>query len=544
METNRTAPDTGPAPGGEQGERTTDGPQVAGAGGSAPTAGPAGTAPDASGGGFFAWLRALGVPRRAGWLGGVCAGVGARLGIDPIIVRGIVVVLAVLGAPFVLVYAAAWLLLPDTDGEIHFERLLRGTIDPAVIGILILGVVGLLPLVQGGWLGWRWWPELPSIYLPGTGLDLMWPLRVLWILAVVAAIVWFVVWLVRRASADANRPDARPAPSPADSPAGAAAFAGTTGTAAAAAAPASAAPTADPQSEPSAPSAPASDAPAEDLAAWRAQHEAWRTQHAEWRAGQADAARAARLQAAAENKARAHELMAQADAARAARRLSRPRASAAFVFTALGVALIGGAIAAITALGSADTSGFAVPIALAIAVLVLAAGMVVAALRRRRSGALAFFTMTTVFAMIVATLSAGVAQSGTPLGPNASFDLRTGGRYVQPFGDAHLWLFLDGDAPGAAKVTTELTQWRGDTFITLDEDAGLLLDARDAGAVQILVVGEDGAVTEPAFGEFRGLIPVGGPDGVDRDRAEHDTTLVLHQDAGRVYIDIMEEAGR
>ena len=70
---------------------------------------------------------------------------------------------AVLGAPFVLVYAIAWLLLPDTDGEIHLERLTRGIVDPAVVGIAVMGVIGFIPLVQGGWLGWRWWPEWPYI---------------------------------------------------------------------------------------------------------------------------------------------------------------------------------------------------------------------------------------------------------------------------------------------------------------------------------------------------------------------------------------------
>ena len=111
-----------------------------------------------AGPGFFSWLRGLGVPRRQGWLGGVCAGLAARIGIDPIIVRGIVVVVAILGAPFVLLYAAAWLLLPDLEGRIHLERLIGGVVDPAVVGIAVMGVVGLIPVVQGGWLGWQWWP--------------------------------------------------------------------------------------------------------------------------------------------------------------------------------------------------------------------------------------------------------------------------------------------------------------------------------------------------------------------------------------------------
>ena len=171
METNQTAPGAGPVPEDAQGDSASAGQQAEGAVGSA-------SAADATGPGFYAWLRRLGVPRRAGWLGGVCAGVGARLGIDPIIVRGIVVVVAVLGAPFVLVYAIAWLLLPDTDGQIQLERLTRGIVDPAIVGIAVMGVIGLIPLVQGGWLGWRWWPDV-TISDPIFGFNLTWPLRVL-----------------------------------------------------------------------------------------------------------------------------------------------------------------------------------------------------------------------------------------------------------------------------------------------------------------------------------------------------------------------------
>src|SRR5690554_7739636 len=78
---------------------------------------------------FFQWMRGLGITREPGWLGGVAAGLGTRLGIDPILVRGILVVVALLGAPALLLYAAAWLLLPDLEGRIHLERLIPGHFD-------------------------------------------------------------------------------------------------------------------------------------------------------------------------------------------------------------------------------------------------------------------------------------------------------------------------------------------------------------------------------------------------------------------------------
>jgi hypothetical protein len=51
---------------------------------------------------FFTWMRGLAIVRQNGWIGGVCGGVAARLGIDPIIVRGIAVVVVILGGPALL----------------------------------------------------------------------------------------------------------------------------------------------------------------------------------------------------------------------------------------------------------------------------------------------------------------------------------------------------------------------------------------------------------------------------------------------------------
>src|SRR5665213_2958017 len=68
---------------------------------------------------FFDWMRGLHLIRTDGWIGGVCSAIANRLGIDPLIVRGIVVVAAILGAPVLLLYAAAWALLPDAEGRIH-----------------------------------------------------------------------------------------------------------------------------------------------------------------------------------------------------------------------------------------------------------------------------------------------------------------------------------------------------------------------------------------------------------------------------------------
>lgn len=552
METNRTAPHDAEAPRDEQGERTTNGRGTGGgAGGSAPNGGP--------GSGFFADLRRAGVPRREGWIGGVCAGVAARIGLDPILVRGIVVVLAVLGAPFLLIYAAAWLLLPDLEGRIHLEQLFRGVVDPALAGIAVLTVVGIIPLVQGGWLGWRWWPDLPSLPDPLFGFDLSVPLRLFWVLLLLGGLAALVVWLVRRASATGGvDASARPAPAqaapaqstPAEAGAGSgsapaapeasagldASAAATTATTAAFAGEAPPAPAPPPPP----PLEPGADASGEELGAWRQSHDAWRAEHAEWRAGQAEADRRARAAAAEENRAQARELMARADAARAARRASRPRASAAFVFTALGLAIVGGAVAAIAAMSSASTDGFAVPLALATAVCVFAVAMVIAALRRRRSGWLAFFASATTLVMLAATAIAAVLPEGRLIGPNASISLSTPQRLVQPLGDAYLSLYTTPGSAAEGPATVELSQGIGQAWVTIDDGDRLQLDASDAGGVTIWVTDENGGMS--AIGpDTRRPFVVGGPDGLASDEGPVDARLVLRQWTGSVYVEIRSE---
>ncbi|PWC03628.1 hypothetical protein DCE94_11490 [Agromyces badenianii] len=536
METNPTAPEADPVQDDAKGDSAASGPTTPEAAGSPPSSGGPGAATPApgTGTGFSPWLRRLGVPRRSGWLGGVCAGVAARLGIDPIIVRGIVVVIALLGAPLVLLYAVAWLLLPDTDGEIHFERLTRGIVDPAIVGIAVMGVIGLVPLVQGGWLGWRWWPDM-TISDPIFGSDLTWPLRVLWVLLIVGAVIALVVWLARRASQ--NPPDGG-GPRMAS-----AATAAAPGYPASTAFAASDAPATTGTAASTEPPVPANGADAAAIAEWRAQHEAWRLSHAEWKSGQESAERAARARAAAENKAKAIALTAQADEARAARRASRPRASAAFVFTFLGLALVAGSIAAIWALGRPSVAGFAIPIALAAVTILLSLGMVIAALRRRRSGALAFTTTLATASMMVAVLASSFMPQGVLIPPGHSVSLDRTQRLVQPFGDAYL--YATPSLIGDSTPVIELRQGTGDTWITLDEGAEIELDAREAGPVQLFITSPDGSVrstSQLGDADSRVLMPGGEPAVTDDLTGDADAKIVLEQGSGMVHIEIREGA--
>jgi phage shock protein PspC (stress-responsive transcriptional regulator) len=161
---------------------------------------PAAPAPDA---GFFGWLRGLGIVREPGWLGGVAAGLAARIGIDPIIVRGIIVVLGVLGAPVLFLYAVAWLLLPDTTGRIHLQEVLRGTFDRAIAGIALMVILSALPF--GG--GWPWWGFGDGPWSFGGWISTM-----VWTVILVGAGIWLIVWLATRPSTRATTPGAAGAP--------------------------------------------------------------------------------------------------------------------------------------------------------------------------------------------------------------------------------------------------------------------------------------------------------------------------------------------
>ncbi len=133
------------------------------------TSGPATPADRFAGG--FAWLRGLGLQRSTNrWLGGVCAGLAHRTGLDPLVVRGAAIAIALmLNGLFVLPYLAGWLLLPDSAGRIRAEEALRRA-DPggialgAAVGLALVGTVaGLVrdtggirigPLVVVGAIGW------------------------------------------------------------------------------------------------------------------------------------------------------------------------------------------------------------------------------------------------------------------------------------------------------------------------------------------------------------------------------------------------------
>jgi phage shock protein PspC (stress-responsive transcriptional regulator) len=103
---------------------------------------------------FFPWIRSHGIYRgRDRWIGGVASGIAHRMGIDPLIVRGIFIVLTLFAGIGVLLYGLAWALLPEPDGRIHVQEAGAGRWSSGMTGALITTVLGLSGLGGGFW-GW------------------------------------------------------------------------------------------------------------------------------------------------------------------------------------------------------------------------------------------------------------------------------------------------------------------------------------------------------------------------------------------------------
>ncbi|UOR00921.1 PspC domain-containing protein [Leucobacter allii] len=144
------------------------------------------------GGAFFTWLRDLGIVRGdERWFAGVAGGIAGKAGIDPLIVRGAFVVLALLGGPGILLYLVGWLLLPDRSGRIHVEEIIRGRASTGiVVAAVVLTAVIIVPAIFGvvvsgapafGLWGWDLWG---SLGVPG------------WVTATAAWLFWIAVLVV------------------------------------------------------------------------------------------------------------------------------------------------------------------------------------------------------------------------------------------------------------------------------------------------------------------------------------------------------------
>jgi phage shock protein PspC (stress-responsive transcriptional regulator) len=106
---------------------------------------------------FFDRIRRYGAvrPDDGRWFAGVAAALARRWGIDPLLVRGGFVILALFGGVGLLLYGLGWLFLPHPDGRIHAQEVLRGVVTPGFVGgvLFVLADLGSSGWGRGGWYG-------------------------------------------------------------------------------------------------------------------------------------------------------------------------------------------------------------------------------------------------------------------------------------------------------------------------------------------------------------------------------------------------------
>jgi phage shock protein PspC (stress-responsive transcriptional regulator) len=416
---------------------------------------------------FFAWLTDLGVARGDGWVGGVCAGVATRLGIDPLIVRGVVVVAALFGLPMFIVYGIAWALLPDLTGRIHLRELVHRRFDPAMVGIGLMLFVGLFPVIP-----WFFATVLPFGFLV-PGFD--WSPWSVFTTLIAVAVIGGAIFLIARAASHrtigvAPVPDPGSAPSdplhpsaPHDSGVGAPVDPAEYGSDAMS-------PTAVGSTLTPPPLPPARGSADAEFDAWRAQHDAWKVQDDAWRRQQQDAERAARDEARRERTAASAAFAADAAERRRVRRASRPRTSVGFVFLSIGAALVIGALASLW-FGSVEPGQIALAVAFGLfaAALVVAISMIVAGAVRRRSGFLAFVTVVLLFA--------GAATAFAPVTRGVTFaDAYVNNLQPTSFTQLSGSLTIDIANPGGRPDAIVIEKRSGDTFISVADGVILTLD--------------------------------------------------------------------
>lgn len=427
------------------------------AGQSSPEPPPPGTTPPPTGSAFFTWLRNLGVVRgRDRWFAGVAGGIAARTGLDPMLVRGIFVVLALLGGPGILLYLLGWLLLPDFTGRIHVEEIFRGRASAGVLTTaIILAVVVFIPAVLSivipgvhtpfaAW-GWGAWGVLG---LPDwLSATLSW---IAWIAILVFGGLWLRKVMLERGRAQQSGSTTAPGPAQGEAQPGSAPHGATSEAHGSAPGPHGSTP------DPAAPTPPGA-------AGFTAQTTAFADRSEEFahRFGEQAGAWGQR---AGETAARwGDEVGKQADAwsARYAEHHDATKLGAGHTILTLALALLAAGGAAAWAFSTEPILPFASGVhpaaiaAIAAGLAVLAISLIVAGIRGRHTGWVGFLSFLGVLALLVTVV------------------LPWGTRF-QPFGTMHV---TGGSVPGAVLLAgsseVDLTTLRpGDSDLVVWQLAG------------------------------------------------------------------------
>src|SRR6056297_1234112 len=99
-------------------------------------------------------------------IGGVAAAIARALDIDPVIIRIAFVALAVCGGSGIVLYAAAWALIPEWPEERSWlARTLEGRNGTAAVVLTVLGALILVPVALRA-LWWGPWDGGPFVLLP------------------------------------------------------------------------------------------------------------------------------------------------------------------------------------------------------------------------------------------------------------------------------------------------------------------------------------------------------------------------------------------
>src|SRR5436305_666471 len=104
-------------------------------------------------------------------IAGVCGGIGRYAGIDPVVVRLILIVLLYFGGAGVIAYGAAWLIVPRDDApaaRFDARSLARRTL--LVIGIVVLTIIAFF---GGAWAAALGTAKVVAIVLIGVGIALV-----------------------------------------------------------------------------------------------------------------------------------------------------------------------------------------------------------------------------------------------------------------------------------------------------------------------------------------------------------------------------------
>jgi phage shock protein PspC (stress-responsive transcriptional regulator) len=113
-------------------------------------------------------------PRDGRWLGGVAAGLGRYFDLSPTIYRIAFVALSLAGGTGILLYIAAWLVVPEEGSEdsVAATVLKRERDHPIrAVGLALVAFVFILAVGEA-----RWWPDPGNIWLAAAiaGAGLVW----------------------------------------------------------------------------------------------------------------------------------------------------------------------------------------------------------------------------------------------------------------------------------------------------------------------------------------------------------------------------------